>query len=102
MISSEELSWVRKSSYIRGIYMTFNMFTTRMALFATLLAYALSGNHLAAEHVFVVSSYFSVLAWTMSGVFVRGVAELAETWVSTQRIQTFLLRGEFEGRPGGM
>jgi hypothetical protein len=78
------------------------MFTTRMALFATLLAYALSGNSLAAEQVFVVSSYFSVLAWTMSGVFVRGVAELAETWVSTQRIQTFLLRGEFEGRPGGM
>lgn len=82
--------------------MTFNMFTTRMALFCTLLAYSLSGNSLAAEDVFVVSALFAVLAQTISGVFVRGVAEFLEGWVSTTRIQTFLLRDEYTGRPGGM
>jgi ATP-binding cassette, subfamily C (CFTR/MRP), member 4 len=82
--------------------MTFNMFTTRMALFCTLLAYSLSGNNLAAEDVFVVFALFGVLAQTISGVFVRGVAEFLEGWVSTTRIQTFLLRDEFTGRPGGM
>jgi len=82
--------------------MTFNMFTTRMALFCTLLAYALSGNNLAAEDVFVVSAYFGLLSQTISGVFVRGVAEFMEGWVSTTRIQTFLLRDEFAGRPGGI
>jgi len=32
-----ELRVVTKSSYIRGIYMTFNLFTTRMALYCTLI-----------------------------------------------------------------
>ncbi|KAF4514173.1 UNVERIFIED_CONTAM: hypothetical protein B566_EDAN019295, partial [Ephemera danica] len=96
----EELAWVQKSAFIRAIYMTFNLFTTRMALFCTLLAYALHGNRLTAEKVFVVSAYFNILSFTMTGVFVRGVQEIAEALASTKRIQTFLLRGEFDGRPG--
>ncbi|XP_059490469.1 ATP-binding cassette sub-family C member 4-like [Neocloeon triangulifer] len=94
-----EIKWIRRASFIRGLYMTFNLFTTRMALFCTLLSYALSGNSLAAEDVFVVSAYFGLLSQTMSGVFVRGVAEFSEAWVSMNRIQTFLLRDEFGGRP---
>jgi ATP-binding cassette, subfamily C (CFTR/MRP), member 4 len=82
--------------------MTFSIFTTRMALFCTLLAYSLSGNILAAEDVFVVSALFGVVSQTLTGVFVRGFAEFAEGWVSTTRIQTFLLRDEYIGRPGGM
>jgi len=81
--------------------MTFNLFTTRMALFCTLLAYAMGGNTLSADRVFVVSALLGLLSHAMSGVFVRGLAEFAECWVSTNRIQTFLLRDEFRGRPGG-
>ncbi|CAB3365433.1 Hypothetical predicted protein [Cloeon dipterum] len=94
-----EIKWIRLASFVRGLYMTFNLFTTRMALFCTLLSYALSGNSLAPEDVFVISAYFGLLSQTMSGVFVRGVAEFLEAWVSTKRIETFLLRDEFDGRP---
>ncbi|XP_011877742.1 PREDICTED: probable multidrug resistance-associated protein lethal(2)03659 [Vollenhovia emeryi] len=92
-----ELRVVTKSSYIRGIYMTFNLFTTRMALFCTLIVMLMSGDDLTAAKVFVVTSYFNVLAHTMTGMFVRGFAELAECMVAVRRLQTFLVYDEFQG-----
>ena len=90
-----ELQVVTKSSYIRGIYMTFNLFTTRMALFCTLISMLLFGSELSADKVFVFSSYFNILAHTMSGLFVRGFAEIAECMVAVKRLQQFLVYEEF-------
>jgi len=92
-----ELRVVTKSSYIRGIYMTFNLFTTRMALYCTLIAMLMFGNPLTADKIFVVSSYFNILAHTMTGMFVRGFAELAECMVAIRRLQAFLMFEEFQG-----
>lgn len=36
---------------VRGVFMTFVMFTTRVALFSTLITYALSGDPLKASFV---------------------------------------------------
>lgn len=47
-----ELKVVQKSSYVRGLYMTFNLFTTRAALFCTLLTMALSEQEITAAKVF--------------------------------------------------
>ena len=91
-----ELKVVKKSSYIRGIYMTFNLFTTRMALYSTLVAMLLTGQGLSADKVFVFSSYFGILAHTMSGMFVRGFAEIAECMVAVKRLQNFLTFEEFQ------
>ncbi|KAK2578493.1 hypothetical protein KPH14_002054 [Odynerus spinipes] len=90
-----ELQVVTKSSYIRGIYMTFNLFTTRMALYCTLVAMIMFREELSAEKVFVFSSYFNILAHTMSGMFVRGFAEIAECLVAVRRLQHFLMYEEF-------
>lgn len=91
-----ELRVVTKSSYIRGIYMTFNLFTTRMALYCTLVTILMFGNELTIDKVFVISSYFNILAQTMTGMFVRGFAELAECMVAIRRLQSFLLFDEFQ------
>ncbi|XP_051158203.1 ATP-binding cassette sub-family C member 4-like [Leptopilina boulardi] len=91
-----ELKIVTKSSYIRGIYMTFNIFTTRIALFSTLLTMLLYKEQLTADKVFVISSYFAILSHTMSGMFVRGFAEIAECLVAIRRLQHFLMYEEFE------
>lgn len=48
--------------------------------------------------MFVVSSYFNILAQTMSQMFVRGIAELAEAWVAINRLQRFLDYDEFQSR----
>ncbi|KAI4502295.1 hypothetical protein M0802_002207 [Mischocyttarus mexicanus] len=90
-----ELRVVSKSSSIRGIYMTFNLFTTRMALYCTLISMILLRNELTAEKVFVFTSFFNILAQTMSGMFVRGFAEIAECLVVVKRLQNFLLYEEF-------
>lgn len=91
-----ELKVVRKSSYIRGVYMTFNLFTTRMALWATLITMLMTDRRLTADQVFVVSAYFNIMAQTMSGMFVRGFAEIAECLVAVKRLQNFLMFEEFQ------
>lgn len=92
MARKMELKIVRKNSHIRALYMTFAMFTTRMALFCSLLSIVLlyGEENITAAKVFVVSSYFSVVAQTMTQMFVRGVAEIAEGLVAFERIQNFL------------
>nr|XP_012230280.1 PREDICTED: probable multidrug resistance-associated protein lethal(2)03659 [Linepithema humile] len=91
-----ELQVVTKSSYIRGIYMSFNLFTTRMALYCTLVTMLLIGNELTADKIFVIMSYYNILAHTMTGMFVRGIAELAECNVAIRRLQRFLMYEEFQ------
>ncbi|XP_062560530.1 ATP-binding cassette sub-family C member 4-like [Armigeres subalbatus] len=96
-----ELKIVTKSAYVRGLYMTFLLFTTRMALFCTMMAMVLLGNDLTAAKVFVVSTYFAILANTMSAMFVRGIAEIAEALVAMKRLQRFLEYEEKEGENAG-
>lgn len=87
-----ELKIVRKSSYVRALYMTFMLFTTRMAIFCTMLTIALlyGSDKITASKVFVISSYYGIIAHTMSQMFVRGVAEIAEALVAFKRLQNFL------------
>lgn len=97
-----ELNIVRKNSYVRGLYMTFLLFTTRMAIFCTMLSIVLlqGSDQLTASKVFVIAAYFNIVAHTMSQMFVRGVAEIAEALVAFRRLQNFL---EYEEKdPSGM
>ncbi|XP_058800099.1 ATP-binding cassette sub-family C member 4-like isoform X2 [Phymastichus coffea] len=91
-----ELKVVRKSAYIKGIFMTLFVFTTRMALFGTLITMMLRGQELTAEKVFVYMSYFNMMAITMSYMFVRGISEISECKVALKRLQNFLMYDEFK------
>lgn len=87
-----ELKIVLKNSYVRALYMTFMLFTTRMALFCTMLSIALmyGEENITAAKIFVISAYFNIVSHTMSQMFVRGVAEIAEALVAFKRLQNFL------------
>ncbi|GLG99905.1 Probable multidrug resistance-associated protein lethal(2)03659 [Gryllus bimaculatus] len=91
-----EIRVVTKTSYIRGLYMTFGLCTTRIALACTLSTMAFAERPLPASQVFVVLSYFNILSQTMSMMFVRGIAEVAETIVSTTRLQDFMCHEELQ------
>ncbi|XP_058822724.1 ATP-binding cassette sub-family C member 4-like isoform X2 [Topomyia yanbarensis] len=91
-----ELKVVLRSGLIRGLFMTFQLFTTRAALFATMIALLLMQEDVTAAKVFVVASYLNIVAHQMSGMFVRGVAEIAEGLVATRRLQRFLEYGEIQ------
>ncbi|XP_055544991.1 ATP-binding cassette sub-family C member 4-like isoform X1 [Wyeomyia smithii] len=85
-----ELKFVLRSGLIRGLYMTFQLFTTRAALFATMITLFLMQEDITAAKVFVIASYLNIVAYTMAGMFVRGVAEISEGLVATRRLQRFL------------
>ncbi|KAK9869558.1 hypothetical protein WA026_003311 [Henosepilachna vigintioctopunctata] len=90
-----ELKVIIKSSYVRGLFMTFNLFTTRAALFCTLLTMVLMDQPITASKVFVLMSYYNILAQTMSTMFVRGISEMAEVLVAVKRLEQFLMNDEF-------
>lgn len=89
-----ELKVVKKNAYVRGLYMTFLLFTTRVALFCTMLTMALTDKKITASKIFVVTAYFNILSQTMSQMFVRGVAEIAEVLVALGRLRAFLVYEE--------
>ncbi|XP_055676611.1 ATP-binding cassette sub-family C member 4-like [Lutzomyia longipalpis] len=89
-----ELKIIRRSAFVRAIYMTFLLFTTRMALFCTMLTMVLMDHEITAAKVFVIMAYFNILAYTMSQMFVRGVAEIAEVLVALKRLRKFLMYEE--------
>lgn len=74
--------------------MSFIMFTTRSAIFLTVMSYVLLGNDITAEKVFVITSYYQILRQTMTLYFPQGVAQLAEAHVAISRIQKFMLTEE--------
>lgn len=52
--------------------MSFIMFTTRMALFVTILAYISYDRKITAEKVFMLQAYYNVLRQTMTVFFPQG------------------------------
>lgn len=90
---SLELKAVLKNAYVRAIYMTFNVFTTRMALFCTVVSFVFlygDDNPITVAKVFKVSYILTAISHAMCQSFVRGFAEMAETLVAFKRLQMFL------------
>lgn len=87
-----ELKIVCKNSYVRALYMTFMLFTTRMAIFCTMLAIVLlyGKENITSGKIFVISAYFNAVSFAMSQMFVRSFSEIAEGLVSFHRLQAFL------------
>ncbi|XP_067014552.2 probable multidrug resistance-associated protein lethal(2)03659 isoform X2 [Anabrus simplex] len=91
-----EIRMIRRASYIRSIIPSLNVFVTRFATYLSILTYVLSKNDITAQKVFVVMAYYNILRATMSNSFPKGVANLAETWVSLKRIEKFLVYEEVQ------
>lgn len=91
-----EVKIIQRNAYIRALFMTLGMLTTRLALFSTLLTIALTGGDVTAAKVFVLMSYFNLLSQTLTGIFTRGLTEIAELFVSLKRLQQFLANEEYK------
>jgi len=71
-VCRKEINVIRWASYIRGVTMSFIIFTTRMSLFITVLAYVLFGHKITAEKVFIITAYYNSLRTTMTVFFPQG------------------------------
>ncbi|XP_060872943.1 probable multidrug resistance-associated protein lethal(2)03659 isoform X2 [Metopolophium dirhodum] len=90
----KEINKIKKSSYIKGILTSFEMFNTRIALFVTLFSYILFGNYITASKVFVITSYYNILRRSLTTTVPPGIGLTAELLVSIKRIEDFLLSEE--------
>ncbi|XP_043503586.1 probable multidrug resistance-associated protein lethal(2)03659 isoform X2 [Polistes fuscatus] len=90
----KEINVIRSTSYIRGVTMSFIIFTTRMCLFITILAYVLLGGKITAEKVFILTAYYNILRQTMTVFFPQGITQVAEAMVSIKRLQKFMMYEE--------
>lgn len=70
------------------------MITTRISIFACLVAYVLFGYSITARNVFVLTSFYNVLRHTMTAVFPQGISQVSEVLVSIQRLNKFMLYEE--------
>lgn len=88
---STELNELRKVSYIRGVFMTSMIFTSRFAMFCVMFSIVLikGADQITAPTIFTITSYFSIVSFLMSQRFSRSVAEVAETYVGLKRLQKF-------------
>lgn len=93
---SQEVKALTVTSYLRGIYLSAMIFVERTALFLTLTCYVFMGNTILAQHVFAISQFFNLLQLTMSVFYPLSISYGAETLVSIERIQRFLLMEEIE------
>ncbi|XP_062699740.1 probable multidrug resistance-associated protein lethal(2)03659 [Aedes albopictus] len=96
----KEIKVIRYVSYIRGTLLSFIMFTTRVSIFISLIAYALLGNFVTAEKAFTITAYYNILRATMTIFFPQGIAQFAEAIVSVGRIQKFMSYEEVEAAIG--
>lgn len=94
--SRYEIKSIRATSFMRGILLSFIMFTTRISIFASVLAYVLFGYGITAEQVFVLTSFYNILRQSMTVFFPQGIAQVAEANVSIRRLNKFLLYDETE------
>nr|CAD7393054.1 unnamed protein product [Timema cristinae] len=93
-----EIDLVRSTSYLRGVYMSFMVFTERTSLFVTLLAYVLLGNTTSSDKVYSMAQFYNVLNLSLAIFYPMALSTGAEAMVSVDRIQEFLMQGEITPR----
>ncbi|CAG9837334.1 unnamed protein product [Diabrotica balteata] len=90
MARRHEIKSLRATAFMRGIFLSFIMYSTRISLFVSILAYVLSGYDISAEKVFVITSFYSVLRQSLTVFFPQGIAQVAEVRISIQRLNKFM------------
>lgn len=88
------MKYIRYNTYLKAFHTSFNKVITRTSVFVCILAYTFTGNRLNAEYAFVISSFYNILKSAMTCEFPNGITNLAESLVSLERIQEFLLFDE--------
>ncbi|XP_072935686.1 ATP-binding cassette sub-family C member 4-like isoform X2 [Epargyreus clarus] len=93
-VRRQEIGFIKMTSYIRGVVMSFIMFTSRFSIFITVLLYVTYINRITVEKVFYLTCYYNIMKQTMTLYFPQAVGHIAELIVAVQRIRNFLLSEE--------
>lgn len=85
-----EVYYIRQSAYLKGVMMSFIMFTARSGIFFSVLFYIIRKHNITTEQMFLITSHYLILRQTMTTNFPQAVTACAEAYVALKRIQAFL------------
>ncbi|CAB3237262.1 unnamed protein product [Arctia plantaginis] len=91
-----EVSFVMRTSMIKGFSTALSVFTERFILFAAVVAFVVIGGEIRAEITFSLVQYFNLMQLACNIFFPLALAYLAETKVSIRRLEEFLLLDELK------
>ncbi|CAH2099924.1 unnamed protein product [Euphydryas editha] len=96
IVRAFELVALRKSIFVRSVFIGFMMFAERSALFLTSLTYILSGNLLRADIIYPIKLFLGIVQLNLTFILPIAIASLSELFVSLGRIQNILTMDERE------
>jgi ATP-binding cassette subfamily C (CFTR/MRP) protein 4 len=88
-IRKHEIQAIKKGYNVKATLLSFRILT-KLALFASLLVYVLTGQSITAQKAFVVISYLNVINGSMVEFWPLALSSVAEALVSFKRVQEFL------------
>ncbi|XP_075982875.1 ATP-binding cassette sub-family C member 4-like [Anticarsia gemmatalis] len=91
-----EVSYILKTSIIKGFSTALSVFSERFILFAGVVTYVLIGGDITSDITFSLVQYFNLLQLLSNILFPLALSFLAEANVSVRRIEEFLLLDEFD------
>ncbi|XP_037964111.2 ATP-binding cassette sub-family C member 4 isoform X2 [Plutella xylostella] len=91
-----EIKCITSASYLRGVYLSFMVFTERLTLYITLLSYSLLGFQVTADIAFPLASMFNTLQATCAILIPQSLNNCSEAYISVKRIESLLLLDERE------
>ncbi|ENN78464.1 hypothetical protein YQE_05102, partial [Dendroctonus ponderosae] len=92
----KEMEQIKKISVIRAILTSFSLFVNSTAIYSCILAYALTGNVLNAQYVYILQSFYGILRFNLTVFFPQGITQFAEANISVNRIRQFLTYQEVD------
>ncbi|KAJ3656117.1 hypothetical protein Zmor_015215 [Zophobas morio] len=91
-----EVEFLKKLTYLFSFLISVMKFVERTVIFLCLLVYVLMGNNPNAYYVYVVTSFYSILVFSVSILLPIGVADVLKANVSVKRLEKFLNLEEVE------
>ncbi|XP_041974686.1 ATP-binding cassette sub-family C member 4 isoform X2 [Aricia agestis] len=91
-----EINCITSASYLRGVYLSFMVFTERLSLYITLLSYSLFGYQVTADIAFPLAQMFNILQASLAVHMPNSLSMLTESYISILRIERLMSLDERE------
>lgn len=89
-----ELKQIRHVVYLRSLTLSFTIFTTRLALFLSVLVNIYLGNSPTAYYVFVVTAFYNIVRVSVTMSLPMAIGQFVELNISIKRIKKILMLQE--------
>lgn len=90
-----EVSFIMRTSMIKGFSTALSVFTERFILFAAIVAFVVMGGEIRPQITFSLVQYFNLLQLACNIFFPLALSFLAETKVSVKRIEVCIYKYSF-------